>query len=133
MSLEGKYEIVSSENLVEFLKSLGGDGSAEDANAFVNQKVTIEFKQDGNKYSYISTTDRGSRTVTFEPGKEFTEELLGKVQLKSVASVAGNKVTIKSKIPNGAEITRVYNINPDSVIVELSGGNVKAKRTYKRV
>ncbi|XP_011308930.1 fatty acid-binding protein homolog 5-like [Fopius arisanus] len=135
VSIVGKYENVSSENLEEYLTTVSGAAQVEAARAFAQGKPTFEVSQSGDQWTIVVANEGKSSKTTFTLGTPYDETMPHGAVLKSLTTRDGNTFTTVTDLPDGNQSVRVYEFTPSGINVRLSDKKVgvKATRTYKRV
>ncbi|XP_044734026.1 fatty acid-binding protein, liver-type-like [Chrysoperla carnea] len=125
--LNGKYEIIKDENVMEYYKAVGIP------DAFIDKVGTsppsLEITISGNSVNIKDIKD-----TTVELGKEFEDKTPMGGVAKCVATLEGNKLTI-TRIHDGKKGGHSYEQNDEGIVVTLTfeGSPVICKRYYKRV
>ncbi|XP_044733140.1 fatty acid-binding protein, liver-type-like [Chrysoperla carnea] len=125
--LNGKYEHIKNENVLEYFKGVGV--TDEMIEKIGKLPTTLEITISGN-----SVTLKSSKGTTFELGKEFEDKMPTGQVAKSVATLEGNKLTINSTL-DGKKGARSYETTADGLLVTLTAEEtpIVGKRYYKRV
>ncbi|XP_077988769.1 fatty acid-binding protein, liver-like [Glandiceps talaboti] len=132
MAFAGSWVSYKSENVEQFMLAAGApEERAKNAEAATTK---ITFTKDGDTFVYAITGPKGNTLEQrFKPGEPFTESFgpIGK-ERQAVASIDGNKVTIKGVEAGTVVVTR--EVNGDEMVSTFSkpGVGVVAKRYLKR-
>ncbi|XP_028129914.1 fatty acid binding protein 1-A, liver [Diabrotica virgifera virgifera] len=122
MVLSGKYSVIGEENFVQSLKDYG---VPEDVIKGSDQ-FSIEFKQDGNKYTITETAKDKTRVVSFTIGEEFEEEFFGR-KIKSIAKLDGDVLVIT----NG-DHSRTFNFTSTGLEIVHKSPKGSSKLIFKK-
>ncbi|CAH0595092.1 unnamed protein product [Chrysodeixis includens] len=132
MSFLGKtYKFESQENFDGFLKSVG---VPDDKIALLNKFTPSQrLEQNGDSYTYFTTTEAGPKETTFKSGVEFDDKIgVDNTPIKNKYIVEGNKVTqIISADKGSATFVRDYDGDNLTVTITSSLWDGVAKRFYK--
>ncbi|XP_070579160.1 fatty acid binding protein 1-A, liver-like [Ptychodera flava] len=133
MSFGGKWAFVKSENVKEFMLAAGAP--PERAENAASAQTSLECSKDGDYYVIKITGAKGNTVEQrFKPGEPFTESFaaIGK-ERQAVASIEGNKLTIKGVEPG--QVVETREVSGDEMVFTLckDGVGVIAKRYLKRV
>ncbi|CAD6996438.1 probable fatty acid-binding protein [Ceratitis capitata] len=124
-----KYKLEKSENFDEYMKELGVGMVLRKMGNSVSP--TVELKQDGDNYTFTTTSTFKTSTINFKLGEEFDEETLDGRKVKSVITLDGNKLVQEQKGDKPSTIIREFTDN--ELVTTLTINNVKSVRVYKAV
>merc|ERR1712183_102754 len=126
MDFSGKYELVSSENFVPFMKAIGlPDDLIEKGK---DLKSVSEIVQNGDHFKVTVTTGAKVMVNEFTLGQESELETLTGEKVKSTVNRDGNKLVVHLK-----GIESVTEFNGDTIVATLTVGGIVYKRTSKRI
>ncbi|XP_068201495.1 fatty acid-binding protein-like [Palaemon carinicauda] len=131
MSIEGKYNLDSSENFDEFMKVLGVGLMMRKLGA--TTKPTVEIINDNGEWKVKTTTAMNSTEIKFKMGEEFSETTYDGRECKTKFTIEdGNKLLQVQNATKGksAKFTREFTDTQMIMTCECDG--VVAKRIYKR-
>ncbi|XP_042328868.1 fatty acid-binding protein, liver-like isoform X2 [Sceloporus undulatus] len=127
MSFSGKYELLSQENFVPFMKALGL--SDELIEKRKDLKTISEIVQNGKKFKITVTTGSRVSVTEFTAGEEAELDVPTGDKIKAVVQLeGGNKLVTKVN-----DITSVVEINGDILTNTLTKGSITYKRISKRI
>ncbi|GBP35709.1 Fatty acid-binding protein 1 [Eumeta japonica] len=127
------YKYERSENDEAYLDFLGiqGDNRA----AYLNAKPSVKLTKNGDNYTFDIML--GERTIsnTFQPGKDFDEQMAPGVTYKSTCIVESNKLLQMQQHPSGKLITITREFSPAEMkaTTTAEGWSGSATRYYKAV
>ncbi|XP_030373570.1 probable fatty acid-binding protein [Scaptodrosophila lebanonensis] len=124
-----KYKLDKSEGFDEYMKELGVGMVLRKMGNSVSP--TVELTQDGDTYTFTTTSTFKTSAISFKLGEEFDEETLDGRKVKSIITLDGNKLTQEQKGDKPSTIVREF--NDSELITTLTIGNVKSVRVYKSV
>ncbi|GMT28068.1 hypothetical protein PFISCL1PPCAC_19365 [Pristionchus fissidentatus] len=129
----GRFASDTSENFEEYMKECGVGLLTRKAAA--NIKVTLDIKKDGNKWVCAQESTFKNTSLEFELDKEFEETTPdGRKYMTLCTFTDGKLVQRQKKIKDSdkdSTITRFF--EGEILVVIMECGNVKARRTYKRI
>jgi hypothetical protein len=130
MSIEGRYEMVSSDKYDEYLKAVGVGAIKRTLAAAT--KPSLQFINNGNN-SWTQKTFSTFKNfeITFTIGVEFDETTADDRQSKSIITLEGNTLTHTQVIGDLTAIT-TRSFNGDEMVTTYSAKGVTATRTYKK-
>ncbi|ENN71605.1 hypothetical protein HUJ04_000880 [Dendroctonus ponderosae] len=131
VKLEGTYELVSQENYLEFLKSLGVPDAEAEKQSQLKEPITIKSVSDSSIVMSYS-----GQEVAFPVGKEYEYSIRNKHTIWTVATISGDTITFKTKLNADGSLTeeKVIKItDSDLTSTTTSSKGTKAVRQYKRV
>ncbi|XP_077990593.1 fatty acid-binding protein 2-like [Glandiceps talaboti] len=132
MAFAGTWKSTSCENIKEFMLAAGAPAERAENAALPNATVTCS--RDGDYYVLKATGPKGGTIEhKFISGQEFTEEFgpIGKKR-QSVATVEGNKLTIRGV--EAGTVVETREVNGDDMVFTLTkdGVGVVGKKYFKR-
>ncbi|CAG9830718.1 unnamed protein product [Diabrotica balteata] len=122
MVLSGKYSVIGEENFVESLKDYGVPEELIKGNG----QFSVEFKQDGNKYTITEKSEKSSRVASFTLGEEFEEDFFGR-KVKSIAKLDGDVLVIT----NG-DHSRIFNFTSNGLEIVHKSPKGSSKLIFKK-
>ncbi|XP_077985050.1 fatty acid-binding protein, liver-like [Glandiceps talaboti] len=132
MAFAGNWVSYKTENMEKFILAAGGQ--ADRAKNAEVATTKMNFVKDGDTF-VVSVTGPKGNTIEqrFKPGQQFTEAYgpIGK-ERQAIASVEGNRLTIKGVDAGTVVVTR--EVNGDEMVASFSksGVDVVGKRYFKR-
>ncbi|XP_052751954.1 fatty acid-binding protein-like [Galleria mellonella] len=129
-----KYKLKCSENLDEFLKSLGIGFLSRKAAAAVSPVCELTRDEDGT-YTYIFSTPIRTLKYVFKLGEEVILERADGAKMKSTFTIEGDDFVQIEVHENGKVSKHVRSFSEDKLVVvsTIEGWDGKAIRTYDRV
>lgn len=131
--LVGSYQFEKNDKFEEFLAETNVGLMARKAMASTKPAITIT--KDGDKWSITFKVMIKTQTITFEIGKEFSEEnpMLGE-KSKGIAEIIDGNLRLKTTNANGQVAMRTFIPTDDGFVMSMKaeGKNVEAKRFFKR-
>ncbi|KAK9885148.1 hypothetical protein WA026_010659 [Henosepilachna vigintioctopunctata] len=131
--ITGKYELVKSEYFAEHLVALGLP--KDKAQDFENIRAIHEFTQNGDKISFVFHVDPKYHSE-FILGQEVEEIVEGGAIVKNSAYMDGNKLIVKSKLPDGKLATKIHTFSDTglTLVFQVEDPAVPdAVRVFKRL
>ncbi|KAK9885152.1 hypothetical protein WA026_010663 [Henosepilachna vigintioctopunctata] len=131
--ITGKYEFVKSEGFREHLISLGVP--IDRVQELENMTGINEFTQNGDKISMVIHGDPKYQSELIL-GQEVDEKVDGGLIVKNSAYLDGNKLIVKSKLPNGKLQTKIHTFSGTGLTVEFQvedPATPNAVRVFKRL
>ncbi|XP_018569853.1 fatty acid binding protein 1-A, liver-like [Anoplophora glabripennis] len=133
VQITGKYEPVENINVYEFLVKMGVP--EDEAKAKTEKKSPFEIVLDGNKLRF--TSGLAIKPAEFVLGEEGEEILPPDIVVKSIATLDGNVITVKSSKPEvdltGSRTLTFTDSGLEMKIVIDKEGVPVAIRKYKRL
>jgi hypothetical protein len=126
----GKFVLKHSENFDAFLKEIGL-GWVKRAAASI-ASATLYISKKGNVYTMYTDSTFGKSKIEFELNKEFEEDRMDGVRVKSIITLDGNKMTHIQKAEGKPDVTLIRVFNDSGMNLEASTNKVLAKRHYVR-
>ncbi|KAI0233333.1 hypothetical protein LSAT2_016401 [Lamellibrachia satsuma] len=129
----GKWEVTGTENMDNMLKAF--DMEAEKRALYANMQFTMEYKRDGDKWSYTVCMGKGmDKTFNFVPGEEFDSTTLDGRPIISKISIEGDKFVEhhKDKEDPTLDAVMIREVNGDKLIVKATVRNVTSITRHKR-
>merc|ERR1711953_1148236 len=119
--LIGSYQFEKNDNFDEFLTATGVPFVAK--KVMLSTSPSLEVKQEGdNKWSFTFKVLLKTNTISFEFGKEFTEEnpVLGDSN-KCVAEIVDGNIVIKTEhLKSGTKATRTFVPTDEGLTLNLA-------------
>ncbi|XP_072380306.1 fatty acid-binding protein, liver-like [Diabrotica undecimpunctata] len=122
MVLSGKYSVIGEENFVESLKDYGVPEELIKGSG----QFSVEFKQDGNKYTITELAQNTTRVASFTIGEEFEEDFFGR-KIKSIAKLDGDVLVIT----NG-DHSRTFNFTSNGLEIVHKSPKGSSKLIFKK-
>ncbi|XP_072380307.1 fatty acid-binding protein, liver-like [Diabrotica undecimpunctata] len=122
MVLSGKYSVIGEENFVQSLKDYGVPEELIKGSG----QFSVEFKQDGNKYTITELAQNTTRVASFTIGEEFEEDFFGR-KIKSIAKLDGDVLVIT----NG-DHSRTFNFTSNGLEIVHKSPKGSSKLIFKK-
>ncbi|CAF1482286.1 unnamed protein product [Rotaria magnacalcarata] len=134
--LKGTWDYVDGENFDEYLKEAGISWVLRQAAKAVTKEKMIISADNNGKWTLKSESTLKNTVYEFTPGVEFNETRADGAEVKSTITFDNNTSRwIHNAIDKQGKLVHIerYVDDKDKQQVELTCGNVKARRRYKRV
>ncbi|CAF2702427.1 unnamed protein product [Rotaria sp. Silwood2] len=134
--LKGTWDYINGENFDEYLKEMGISWVVRQAAKAVKTEKMIISVNDNGRWTLKSESTFKNTIYEFTPGIEFNETRADGAEVKSIITFDNNTGRwIHEAIDKQGKKVHIerYVDDKDQQQVELTCGNVKARRWYKRV
>ncbi|XP_017779730.1 PREDICTED: fatty acid-binding protein-like [Nicrophorus vespilloides] len=132
VQIAGVYQHQKNENLKEFVMAIGEN--AEFATKADAATSSMEFVVSGDNYTVKNVYPDKTVTFSFTLGAEFDDPMPTGISFKSVATLNGNTIAVKTFL-NGAQIGyRNYDFSDSGCVITMGATATThvAKRIYSR-
>jgi len=129
-TIEGRYEMVSSENYGEFLKAIGL--GLIQRNLAEKAKLNIEITADNGRWTIRRLTALNNTEINFALGETFDEYTADGRKVESVVTIDSTRLTHKQTSGNDEAVT-VSEFYPNEMKETYTSKGVTATRVFNRL
>ncbi|OWF46552.1 fatty acid-binding protein, brain-like [Mizuhopecten yessoensis] len=123
MSLVGKWEFVSADNLDQYMESTGVPEALREVAR--NSKPSMDIVQSGDSWSIKTTVGETVKDTTFKIGEEFESKSLTGQNLKCIVTMEGDKMT-EVQTAGDVKVVITREVAGNELVSKMAFGSVVA-------